>query len=32
MDEWGGNFDLGTKDEHQGFNEAACLYIFLHTF
>lgn len=23
MDEWGGNFDLGTKDEHQGFNEAA---------
>lgn len=22
MDEWGGNFDLGTKDEHQGFNEA----------
>ena len=23
MDEWGGNFNLGTKDEHQGFNEAA---------
>lgn len=23
MDEWGGNFDLGTKDEHQGFNEEA---------
>lgn len=23
MDEWGGNFDIGTKDEHQGFNEAA---------
>ena len=23
MDEWGGNFDFGTKDEHQGFNEAA---------
>lgn len=23
MDEWGGNFDLGTRDEHQGFNEAA---------